>query len=420
MHLCLFEDRVVPHLSPLTHTRGVYQIRTGALTNLIRIWEAFNRPSLTLHARSNLASLIHSQTGLPVNHFEHEQGVLFINGRVTRLSQEFISRLTETAQNAEQGRRFIKDGVLVAAWVPQIADVSLASWIDADSFAGFAIEDAGETTLISRLWQLIDDLQTNLVYDIGLMKQHVTHEERPTFHESVMLVNTDDIFISPTAKIHPGALLNATDGPIYLDHESQVMERSIVRGPFYLGQKSVIKARADVSKSALGPVCKAGGEVVEAIMQSFSNKAHEGFLGHAYMGSWCNIGAGTNASNLKNDYSETKLFNEVLNTYEPTGRQFLGVIMGDHSKIGISSMVNTASVVGVACNLFGSDFLPRYLPSFSWGSPRNGFEPYRLDKAFEAMERVMARRSRILSDVSRQQLASTFKATHEKEQLMIA
>lgn len=415
MHLCLFEDSDVTHLSPVAQTRGVYQIRTGAFTTLMRLWEVFDRPNVTLHARQMLAPLIQSQTGLPVNELPEEEAVLFINGRVTDLSPALAAELKRVQQSTTEGKLFLQDNTVIAAWVPQPISISLDRLIGQNSFEGLPTEQVEGATLINRLWHLIDGLQDNLRHDLSLMHRLHTEEAPASLHKSITMINPADIFIAPDAKIHAGAIISAEDGPVFIDQQAKVMEGAIVKGPLYLGKQSVIKARADVSKSALGPVCKAGGEVTEAILQSFSNKAHEGFLGHAYMGSWCNIGAGTNASNLKNDYSETSFFNESLRIFEPTGRQFLGTIMADYSKIGISSMLNTATLMGVGCNLFGSGFMPRHLPSFSWGGPEAGFQPYRLDKAFESIQRVMARRDRIFSQEAMQQLELIFNNAHHNK-----
>ncbi len=415
MHLCLFEDNQVRHLSPVTRTRGVYQIRTGAFSNMIRLWEIFGQPALSLHARSWLADLISSQTGLPVNQLPEEESILFLNGRITSCAEELINTLKEISQSNNGGRVFTQGETLVAAWVPNLRQPVLPDYIDSAFFGDLPVESINNTvTLIDRLSHLVDGLQSHLHFDLGFLTKKKPEPEDTSLHDSVTVVNQADIFVAQGANIHPGAILNAEEGPIFIDSDAQVMESAIVKGPVYLGKRSVIKPRADIAISALGPVCKAGGEVKETIFQSFSNKAHEGFLGHAYMGSWCNIGAGTNASNLKNDYSETALYNEALGLYEKTGRQFLGVIMADHSKIGISSMINTATVIGVCCNLFGSGFLPRHLPSFTWGGQESGFEPYRLDKAFEAMQRVMVRRNRALSDAAARQLERIYRETHEE------
>ena len=412
MHLCLFEDHEVYHLSPIAQTRGVYLIRTGALNNLVRLWETFDRPSLSLHARPEIEEIVRSQTGLQVNEGEQEQGYLFVNGRITLLPLQLVARLSRKYTKQKEAKVFLQNGTVVAAWAPDMKSLKIDGPVDASTFEGLPTEEVTGVEMIGRLWQLVDELQPRLKRDLARLSRNFKAETPPQVHASVTLYNSESIFIGPDVEIAPGAIINAADGPVFIARGVKIMEGAIVRGPIYLGKRSTVKPRADVSRSAIGPTCKAGGEVTDVIMQSFSNKAHEGFLGHSYVGSWCNIGAGTNASNLRNDYKEATLFNEFLNVYEATGRQFMGVIMADYCKIGISSMVNTASVFGVGCNLFGSEFLPRYLPSFSWGSPNGGFEPYRLDKAYTSIERLMARRARTLSNVTKNQLEKIFNAAH--------
>ncbi len=408
MHLCLFEDHEVYHLSPIAQTRGVYLIRTGALNNLVRLWETFDRPTLSLHARTEIEEIVRSQTGLPVNEGQNEEGYIFVNGRITGLPIQLAARLARKSSKQKKAKVFMQQGIVVAAWAPDMKSLNFNGPIDASTFEGLPQEEVTGVEMISRLWHLVDGLQSRLEQDLARLSRNFKAETPPQVHSSVTLYNSESIFIGPDVEIGPGAIITAVDGPVFIARGVKIMEGAVVKGPIYLGKRSTVKARAVVSRSAIGPICKAGGEVTDVIMQSFSNKAHEGFLGHAYIGSWCNIGAGSNASNLRNDYNNATLFNEHLNAYEPTNRQFLGLIMADYCKIGISSMVNTASVFGVGCNLFGSEFLPRHLPSFSWGSPQTGFEPYRLDKAYESIERLMSRRARTLSDVTKKQLEVIF------------
>jgi UDP-N-acetylglucosamine diphosphorylase/glucosamine-1-phosphate N-acetyltransferase len=205
-------------------------------------------------------------------------------------------------------------------------------------------------------------------------------------------------------------MLNAEDGPVYIDRDAIVMENAVVRGPAYIGPHAQVKMGGTLEAAAIGPWCKVGGEVHHAILHSYSAKAHAGFLGHSYLGRWCNIGADTNNSNLKNDYGSVSLYDPVTRDFEDTGLQFLGLVMGDHSKCGINSMFNTGTVVGVFCNVYGSGFPPRYIPSFAWGSPE-GFVEYRLEKALRVAEAVMARRDVALTDADRELLTYVFEHT---------
>jgi len=192
--------------------------------------------------------------------------------------------------------------------------------------------------------------------------------------------------------------LNASSGPIYLGRDSEIMEGSVIRGPFALCEGSVVKMGAKIyGPTTLGPYSKVGGEINNSVLQANSNKAHDGFLGNAVIGEWCNLGADTNNSNLKNNYAEVKIWNYPRKRFISTGSQFCGLIMGDHSKCGINTMFNTGTVVGVAANIFGPGFPRNFIPSFSWGGS-GGFTTYRMDKVIETTNLVLERRETQLSE----------------------
>ncbi len=209
------------------------------------------------------------------------------------------------------------------------------------------------------------------------------------------------IFIEEGASVE-GAVLNTTDGPIYIGEDAQVMECVAMRGPVALNRKSKIRMGARIyGGTTFGPYCKIGGEVDNTVIFGYSNKAHDGYLGNAVIGEWCNIGAGVNASNLKNDYSKIRIWNYATRTFMRTDLQFCGLIMGDHSKAGINCMFNTATVVGVGCNIHGSGFPRVFIPSFSEGSPAGGFTDVSLKKFYDIAERVMSRREINLDECDR-------------------
>lgn len=209
------------------------------------------------------------------------------------------------------------------------------------------------------------------------------------------------IFIEEGAQIE-GATLNTTDGPIYIAADAQVMEGSLIRGPFALGTHSVVKMGAKIyTGTTIGPWCKVGGEVSNAVIFGYSNKAHDGFLGNAVIGEWCNIGAGTNASNLKNDYARIRVWNYPRRTFMRTDLQFCGLIMADHSRIGINGSLNTATVIGVGVNLHGTGFPRTFIPSFSKGSPAGGFRDMDMRTFLDMAERMMSRRGIPLTDHDR-------------------
>ncbi|MGA0817827.1 MAG: GlmU family protein [Schleiferiaceae bacterium] len=220
----------------------------------------------------------------------------------------------------------------------------------------------------------------------------------------------DRIFAEEGA-VAEASVLNSRSGAIYLAAGSEIMEGSLVRGGLALGEGAQLKLGTKIyGATTIGPGSKVGGEVNNSVLWGNSNKGHDGFLGNAVLGEWCNLGADTNNSNLKNDYSEVKLWSYPSGRFEATGLQFCGLVMGDHSKAGINTMFNTGTVVGVACNVFGAGFPRNFIPDFSWGGPQ-GMTEYRLDKALATTERVLARRGRPLDAATTDILSEIFAQT---------
>lgn len=219
--------------------------------------------------------------------------------------------------------------------------------------------------------------------------------------------STPQIFIEEGAVVE-AAVLNVTNGPIYIGRDAEVMEGSCIRAPFALCDHGVVNMGARIyGATTIGPYCKVGGELNNVVMIGYSNKAHDGFLGNAVIGEWCNLGGGTTASNLKNDYTEIKLWNYPAHRFLRTGLQFCGLIMGDHSKTGINCMFNTATVVGVGVNIHGAGFPRNFVASFSEGSSA-GFTDVSLNKFFDIAERMMARRKVELTDIDREIFMSIY------------
>ena len=207
------------------------------------------------------------------------------------------------------------------------------------------------------------------------------------------------------------ATFNTLDGPIYLAKNSQVMEGSHIRGSFALGEHSQVKMGAKIyGATTIGPHCRVGGEVNNSILFAYSSKGHEGFLGNSVLGEWCNIGADTNNSNMKNNYSEVRLWDYAKQSFRKTGLQFCGLIMADHAKCGINTMFNTGTVVGVSANVFGAGYPRNFIPDFAWGGSQ-GLEVYPLVKVFETAERVYERRNRVFNEVEKNILTHIFEQT---------
>ena len=240
---------------------------------------------------------------------------------------------------------------------------------------------------IENIWDIFADNGREIEADFKLL----TKARKSQKISNTNTVIGKHIFIEKGAKISC-SILNAENGPIYIGKNTEIMEGAIIRGPFAMGENAVLKMGAIIyGPTTLGPHCKVGGEVNNSVFFGYSSKAHDGFLGNSVIGEWCNLGADTNNSNLKNNYTEIKLWNYEMERFKKTGLQFCGLIMGDHSKCGINTMFNTGTVIGVSANIFGSGFPRNFVPSFSWGGA-SGFQVYKLPKVFEVASKVFERR----------------------------
>jgi UDP-N-acetylglucosamine diphosphorylase/glucosamine-1-phosphate N-acetyltransferase len=248
--------------------------------------------------------------------------------------------------------------------------------------------------LINHRWELLSVNAAAISNDIDLIKESIAYQKIP---KDIIVIGPKDSIYLEEGAILSSCTLNTNEGPIYISKGAEVMEGALIRGPFALCENAVVKMGAKIyGASTIGPFCKVGGELSNVIFQSYSNKGHDGFLGNSYIGEWCNLGADTNVSNLKNNYDSVSSYCYEKKEEVNTGLQFLGLFMGDHSKIGINSMFNTGAVVGVSCNLYGAGFFPKHTLSFSWGEP-NALEPFRIEKSLEYANKMMERRSEKLS-----------------------
>ena len=221
------------------------------------------------------------------------------------------------------------------------------------------------------------------------------------------VIGGENIFVEPGARVEM-AMLNASEGPIYIGKDAEIMEGAMLRGPLVVGEASVIKMGAKIyGGTTIGPHCKVGGEVSNAVIFGYSNKAHDGFLGNAVLGEWCNLGADTNNSNLKNDYSTVKVWSYAADAFVPTGEQFCGLFMGDHSKTAINTMFNTGTVVGVSANVAAAGFPRQFIPSFTWAG-----KPYSIDKALETARQMYGRRHKTLTEADEAILREVYETTH--------
>jgi UDP-N-acetylglucosamine diphosphorylase/glucosamine-1-phosphate N-acetyltransferase len=281
-------------------------------------------------------------------------------------------------------------------------EVHVASRLDAQHLAAFESQPGKRVPCsvdfiqVAKLWHLFQHNAAALEADYELLT--AGRVSAPISDTNTVLGNR--VFLEAGAKVE-ASILNSTTGPIYIGKDAEIMEGSMVRGGLALCDNSQLKLGTKIyGATTVGPHSKVGGEVNNSVILGYSNKGHDGFLGNSVLGTWCNIGADSNNSNLKNNYDEVKLWNYAKGGFDRTGLQFCGLFMGDHSKCGINTMFNTGTVVGVSANIFGAGFPRNIIQSFSWGGPA-GFTSYKLEKALDTTDRVMARRNIPLDEIER-------------------
>lgn len=380
MQLILFDAPALHmHLAPLSLTRPTGAFRTGLLTHAEK-WKV----ALGLTHEPGFKT---NETLAPLFPFPKADHYLCIAGHL--LPEEGFK---EELKKLDKFGYLTYQNQVVAAYLPASA---------IENFPQFppshfpAYEVAQKPLGIYRCWDIFSALGHEIPKDIEWTTANRTSAPLPAHCR--LIGPADKLFIEEGAAVY-GATFNTLSGPIYIGKDAEVMEGSLVRGPFVLGENGVLKMGTKVyGPTAIGPHSKVGGELNNVQIFGFSNKAHDGFLGNAVLGEWCNLGADTNNSNLKNNYTEVRMWNYALQTFESTGKQFAGLIMGDHSKAGINTMFNTGTVVGVSCNIFGAGFPRNFIPDFTWGGPQ-GMTGYELKAAMETMERVLARRNMTVSE----------------------
>lgn len=386
--LCIYEDANAANLSPLSLTRSAYELRCGMFSLVEKLVRHFPGHRVRYFVRKHLVSLVaESHDSAQINTVPDEASY-FINGR-------FVLHDFPEATFAES-TAFVCNGQVVGAYLAR-ADLGKLrcnddGTVDADSFDGLPkAELAG--FLIEYPWDLVQANASEIVEDFKFM-QH-GGQIMGKLYPNVTLLAQENIYLGAGAKLHPGVVIDGESGPVYISEGCEVMSNAVIEGPAYIGRNSRIKIGAKIYEgTSIGDVCKVGGEVEESIIHAYSNKQHEGFLGHAYLAEWVNLGADTNNSDLKNNYGSVKLY--INGQMIDSGSMFVGLFVGDHSKSGINTMFNTGTVVGVMSNVFGAGYTPKYIPSFTWGGIET-FERYEFEKAIETAKTVMGRRKKEVS-----------------------
>ncbi|MCS6929921.1 MAG: GlmU family protein [Saprospiraceae bacterium] len=393
-NLILFDSDARNHLLPLTATRPMGELRIGIFT-IRGKWERY------LNSYASYITQEYLQEKYPIR-VESEN--LVVNGGI--LPNELLCQRIAQLGFSEA---LLRDGELIATRLDALQFETLIEDEEVRELQGIELEADIPIVRIQRLWELTQQNGAAIEADFQWIVRN--RQSAPLPDSNRLIGPADRLFIEPDARIE-ACTLNTTEGPIYIGKNAEVMEGCLLRGPIAIGEGAVLKMGARIyGPTTIGPGCKIGGEVTRSIFIGNSNKAHEGFIGDSVIGEWCNIGADTNNSNLKNNYSEVKLWDYAEESFVRTGTQLCGLFMGDHAKCGINTMFNTGTVVGVFANVFGSGYPRHFIPDFAWGGPDSGFRTYTFEEACATAQRVLQRRNRNLTDLDKAILRHIYEQT---------
>lgn len=378
-------------LLPLTYTRPVCDIRIGILT-IREKWEKY------LGEKTSTITEDYLSAKYPT---EQSEEMMLINGSICP-----TPKLLKAIKGLKFGQALVCQGNVVAMYKTKAQFLS-----EEDSTQEIEVEY--DFIKINNTWDIFVLNDKALREDFELLTQN---RKSAPLSSTNRVVGEQNIFVEEGAVVE-FAILNAKEGPIYIGKDAEVMEGSVVRGPFAMCEHSVLKMASKIyGATTLGPYVKVGGEVSNVVIFGYSNKAHDGFIGNSVIGEWCNIGADTNASNLKNTYEEVRVWSIEKNTFVPTGQTFFGTIMGDHSKCGINTMFNTGTVIGVSSNIYGHGYQRNYIPSFAWGGT-TGLKSYDMEKAIEVAEKMYQRRNVVMSQQDKEILRNVYTQTLKNKRL---
>nr|WP_315152963.1 GlmU family protein [uncultured Flavobacterium sp.] len=385
MNYILFDGPARNALLPFTFTRPVADILVGIMT-IRQKWE--------LHLGS-------TTTTLTEEYLSDKYPMVELEGNVM-INASFLPNaiLAELVSNLEPNQAIFKKDEIIAFYTSENQEE-----VDFDTYE--IIEYNDDCITIENTWDIFSKNDVAIREDFELLTQDRQSQPIP---KSVNVMAPENVFIEEGAKLEY-VTLNASSGPIYIGRDTEIMEGSVIRGPFALCDNAQVKMASKIyGATTVGPYSRVGGEVKNVVIFAYSNKGHDGFLGDSVLGEWCNIGADSNNSNLKNNYDEVRLWSYQTEGFAKTGLQFCGLMMGDHSKCGINTMFNTGTVVGVSANIFGSGFPRNFVPSFSWGGA-SGFTTYLTKKAFETAKLVMSRRNIVFDEKEAAILEHVFEVT---------
>ena len=409
MQLCIFEDKYFLQLEPLIYYRPVYDLLCGMRTLREKIINAYPGTKYSLHCRSYIGDFVKDNNqGLEVNEINDNE-CLLINGRILA-----PANLTEIIPLSGEDKVYKFNDVLIAARITgknlEKIKTKLNDLLSISDFNNLPVENL-EIPVINYTWDLIRNNESEILNDYKFLIKTgniQSNLNRKNF-DGVHLIEKDNIYIGEGATLKPGVVLDASNGPVYIGKNVHILPNAVIEGPAFIDENSKIKSCSTIyANVSIGYTCKIGGEVEDSIFLPLSNKQHSGFIGHAYIGSWVNIGADTNCSDLKNNYGDIKAFvnGKEINSHQ----QFLGLIMGDHSKTAINTMFNSGTTVGFSCNIFGTGFPEKYIPSFSWGG-NDSINTYDVEKSIITAKKVQIRRNKEMNNSEENLFRKIFELT---------
>jgi len=390
MKIILFDDVNYRHFYPITYTRSTSDLRVGILKLRQRLNLYLDNTDNYLIIADYLEDVYRERhPDWYINQLPEDE-ILLVNTR-TKINEELTKRIL----NLPLDHYLTSDGSLVAARL-EVDEQALAADQVESLLIGMREEKLDDDVLWNWLWNLISENGKYINKDFEM----VFNDKDNSFETEmgVTILNPYNVWIGENVTIKPGVVIDGSEGPVVLDEGCLLMPNCVITGPVYIGKKSVIKAGATIyENTSIGPVCKIGGEVEGCIIQGYVNKQHTGFLGHSYLGEWINLGAGTSNSDLKNNYKPIKVHSIHHEEKIETGMRFLGCLIGDHCKIGINSTINSGSVIGFGCNIYGETMVKDFIPNLRWGESGKLYG-YQKDKFIETVSLVKQRRGLSLSE----------------------
>lgn len=390
MKFVIFDDEYYKNFFPLTFTRSTGDLRVGIVKLRQRIQAFVNEEINSFIIPAFLENIYREHhPKWTINEISREE-TIFINSRI-RIDDNILKNVNNLPENSclVSGKN-----ILAVKFKPDKKQISTETI--SELWKNLKVIPIGGKYCWNYTWEFITENSKYIKQDFEDF-----FYDKDNFFETevgVTILNPYNVWLGEGVTLKPGVVLDATDGPIVIDEDAMVMSNAVIMGPVYIGKKSTIKAGAKIYEgTSIGPVCKIGGEIEETIIQAYSDKQHDGFLGHSYLGEWINLGADTNNSDLKNNYKNVKVYFYPTKKKIDSGSQFVGTIIGDHSKTGINCSINTGTVIGVGCNLFGKDLIKDFIPSFSWGEGSN-LTNYKIEKFMETAEMVKKLRKLELSN----------------------